>query len=297
MRNKVLLITVLLLSSIFANATIHVVKVSDFQFSPKRVNALVGDTIKWVWKSGFHTTSSTKVPNNATTWDASMNSNDKVFLYTLTKSGTYKYQCNIHPTAMMGVIKVTKDLSAGFNDFEISQDENASAILNWKINSDKNIAYYSVQRSTDGENFNEISHIKPTQTESSYKIYHFNDQNPDSKNQYVYYMIEIVDKSGQSQLSEIKIFEQKTKDVFIKSLSPNPISSPAHLMIQFNADKEGTMFVQFYNEAGKLFNQTEMSAVKGINNGHFYLGNIPPGNYYIVCSLGSRKEKQIILVK
>ena len=83
----------------------------------------------------------------------------------------------------------------------------------------------------------------------------------------------------------------------ITNISPNPVSNPVHLMLQFNADNEGTMLVQLYNQAGGFVAQTEMAAYKGLNNGHFHLGDLTPGTYYIVCTLDGTKEKHTILVK
>ena len=80
-------------------------------------------------------------------------------------------------------------------------------------------------------------------------------------------------------------------------LSPNPISSPGHLMVQFNADKEGKMLMQLYSESGMFIKQAEMTADKGLNNGHFHLGDIMPGTYYVICTMGTVTEKHIIIVK
>ena len=95
------------------------------------------------------------------------------------------------------------------------------------------------------------------------------------------------------------MYTQKTvASKLIVSISPNPVSSNSdHLMLQFNADREGLMQVQLYNEAGALVKQTQMSAAIGLNNGHFYLGSLAPGVYYILCTLNGIKEKHTILVK
>ena len=59
------------------------------------------------------------------------------------------------------------------------------------------------------------------------------------------------------------------------------------------------MIVRLYNQNGSLIKQQEMMAVRGLNNGHFHLGdlNLAPGSYYIVCSLGNVQEKHVIIVK
>jgi len=40
-----------------------------------------------------------------------------------------------------------------------------------------------------------------------------------------------------------------------------------------------------------------MSAVKGLNNGHFHMGDLAPGTYYIVFTLGNVTEKHVIIMQ
>jgi hypothetical protein len=199
---------------------------------------------------------------------------------------------------MTGVIKVTAPVTAGLSDFEIEPLENANAVINWKTNAEKDIAYYSIQRSTDGENFREIGKIKSKGNSDATQLYHYIDNNVGDGNKFMYYMLEVIDKKGNRQSSEIRMFTHEvTTAKLVTGISPNPVSIPGHLMIQFNADNEGKMRVELFNNNGELVQQTEFTAVKGFNNGHFHLANITPGSYYVVCTLGTMKEKQIIIVK
>jgi plastocyanin len=95
-------------------ATVHVVEVSDFQFSPATINVMVGDTIQWTWVSGSHTTTSTSVPAGAATWDASINSisPNTSFTYVVTAIGTYTYHCTFHSSTMTGNFSATAATSA-----------------------------------------------------------------------------------------------------------------------------------------------------------------------------------------
>jgi len=272
-------------------ATTHKIKVSDFQFSPATTNAVVGDTLVFIWKSGFHTTTSLKIPANAKPWDAPMNSTNKKFKYVITKAGTYNFDCSIHPLNMIGKIKVTTALVAGLGDLQISE-ENAQAVLNWKVNDNTQVAQFSVQRSTDGENFSEIARIQQSPANTNYV---FTDEAAVSS-EYVYYQVELTDKKGNTQLSDIKMFTNKQSSLkLVTSISPNPINNPGHLMLQFNADVAGKMHVQLYSQNGKLVKETDMSADKGLNNGHFHLGELTPGTYYLICTLGGKTEKHTIV--
>jgi plastocyanin len=79
-----------------ANATIHTVTVASNSFTPSSFTAMVGDTVRWVWSSGTHTTTSTSVPTGATTWNANMTSTSTTFQYVIPAAGTYNYECTIH---------------------------------------------------------------------------------------------------------------------------------------------------------------------------------------------------------
>jgi plastocyanin len=292
MKNMLLFSAAMLITA-SSFATIHKIKVSDFQFSPKITNALVGDTVLFIWKSGRHTTTSLQIPANATPWDKPMDSTHKKFRYIIKKAGTYNFDCTFHFSIMTGKIKVTTALAAGLSDLDISE-ENARAALNWKINDNNQVAQFSVQRSTDGENFTEIERIQPSPANNNYV---FRDEASVSS-EYVYYQIQLTDKKGNKQLSGIKMFaNRQSSSQLVTSISPNPISSPGHLMLQFNAGTAGKMHVQLFAQNGKLVKETDMSADKGLNNGHFHLGEVTPGTYYLLCTLGGKTEKHTILYK
>jgi len=278
-------------------ATTITVKVANFTFKPKVVNAKVGDTIKWTWNGGqagnsAHTTTSLTIPAGAVAWNKPIDSAHRNFKYRLRTAGTYQYECAIHFTVMKGTINVSSALIAGLSDLMISGDD-LNAMLNWKTSSSKDIAYFSVQRSTDAENFREINRIFP----SALNTYSFTDK--DAKGKYIYYQVKMVDTKGASEFTSIQM---KTRNVpmdkLVTSLSPNPVSkSEGHLMMQFNSDIDGSMRVQAYSQAGKLVKTADMYATKGVNSGHFHMGDLPPGTYYLVFTLGTRTEKYTVIVK
>ena len=82
-------------------STKWVVSVSDFQFNPSSLpNVITGDTIRWEWVNGTHTTTSTSVPAGAMTWDNPIDASDTFYEYTATVVGTYHYYCMHHPSQM-----------------------------------------------------------------------------------------------------------------------------------------------------------------------------------------------------
>jgi plastocyanin len=62
----------------------------------------VGDSVRWVWRSGFHTTTSSD-----NLWDAEISSVQRTFTYTFTQPGVYEYYCIPHELiGMVGTVRV-----------------------------------------------------------------------------------------------------------------------------------------------------------------------------------------------
>ena len=86
-----------------AYATKHTVSVGNFFFNPHNIpNVSAGDTIRWVWQAGDHTTTSSSIPAGAASWDKLINSSNTVYEYKVTEPGTYDYVCTPH--AGMGMV-------------------------------------------------------------------------------------------------------------------------------------------------------------------------------------------------
>jgi plastocyanin len=107
MKKTILFILITLFISTFSFATTRTINVQNFSFSPDNLNANVGDTIKWVWVSGTHTTTSTTIPLTAATWDQPITSVNTSYSYVITTTGIYNYKCTPHESmGMVGVINV-----------------------------------------------------------------------------------------------------------------------------------------------------------------------------------------------
>ncbi len=96
---KIFLAGVLL--SYRAEAITHVVTASDFSFAPSSLTIQLGDTIRWDWLNGMHTTTSTTIPTGAASWDSPLNSTSTSFTYVPTVQGQYNYVCTPHSTMGM----------------------------------------------------------------------------------------------------------------------------------------------------------------------------------------------------
>ena len=96
---------VLLMISFKMQATTIIVQVADFSFTPANFMVNVGDTVKWQWVSGSHTTTSNGVPTGAFTWNASISAATPTFSYPVTQIGFYLFHCVPHASQMTGTFQ------------------------------------------------------------------------------------------------------------------------------------------------------------------------------------------------
>ena len=97
-----------------ATRTVHVglggLKFVDEVSGTSTSNINTGDTIDWVWSSGFHSTTSGTCTSSCTPdglWDSGDHSTPFTFSRVFSSTGTFHYYCTVHGTSMQGTIIVT----------------------------------------------------------------------------------------------------------------------------------------------------------------------------------------------
>jgi plastocyanin len=96
MKKYLLSIAACMLSVLDAYSFIQTVTVQDHVFTPSSFTINFGDTVRWTWLNGSHTTTSLTIPAGAASWDHAINSTSTSFTYKPSVSGTYGYKCTPH---------------------------------------------------------------------------------------------------------------------------------------------------------------------------------------------------------
>jgi len=116
MKKKLLLLAGICSVAMHSFATVHVIQTgtggTGMSFTPSSItNVHPGDTVKWRWTAGSHTTTSTSVPGGAANWDHTIASANDSFIYVPTVTGPYSYKCTPHAgmgmTGTFNVVPVT----------------------------------------------------------------------------------------------------------------------------------------------------------------------------------------------
>lgn len=101
-----------------ANSTMVTITVQSNFFTPSNTNVNVGDSLKFQWLNGDHTTTcdgvfpGTSLPPGAASWNSPMNSTTSTYIYVITVPGTYQYVCMPHAPDMAGTIQASASSSA-----------------------------------------------------------------------------------------------------------------------------------------------------------------------------------------
>lgn len=92
----------ILVSAAPATAVTHTVDIVSFAFNPSSLTIKQGDTVKWVWVTSGHSTTSTQG-----LWDSGVRfTTPNDFTHTFIDAGTFPYVCTPHALFMAGTIIV-----------------------------------------------------------------------------------------------------------------------------------------------------------------------------------------------
>jgi plastocyanin len=306
MKNFIILFSILL-GVTFAKATTFIVTVSNFQFSPANIpNVLIGDIIQFNFAAiNFHNVTTTPlgmVPAGAADiFSGTPGSVTTSYSYTVTKSGSYRYYCEMHSangtTGMVGTFTASGVVPVQLKNFDVVYS-NKIVTAKWQTVSEQNLSYFSLQKSTDGKTYVEAGHVNAMGNSDNVQSYSFKDESLDMNARYIYYMLKTVEQDGRYRLSAVKLIRNDAAvKKLITNMAPNPVSKDVgHCMFQFNADKDGSMKAIVMDANGKVLMKLDMSANKGINNGHIHMGDFGAGIYTIIFSMNGMKETKRVVV-
>ena len=104
--------------NINVSAKKYVIKNSGNSFYPSTLTEVeIGDTIRWEWVNGTHTTTSLSIPDGANSWDSPLSSSNTFFEYVIKEAGTYNYKCT--PYESVGMLgSFTVNSVASIRDFQ-----------------------------------------------------------------------------------------------------------------------------------------------------------------------------------
>ena len=154
--------------------------------------------------------------------------------------------------------------------------------ISWTTASETNNAYFTVERSGDGKDFNEIGVLPGAGNSRSERQYSFTDEQP--TNGINYYRIRQTDFDGQYSYSPVESVRFSIASADIEFISPNPV--PRFSSITLN-EQDDMSAVRIFNSQGMEF--SFRSEGKNI-----YI-DYAPGIYYLISHSGSKAIRFVVM--
>lgn len=173
-------------------------------------------------------------------------------------------------------------LPVSFTDFTALAQE-AGNLLQWKVQSQSNVARYEVEFSSDGIQFSAVAAVpaKSSAAPITYSYLHRIAHSSDA-----YYRIKVIDEDGKFEYSVIRMIKG-VKDLVPVLAYPNPTGG--RFTIKASATAAGTADIQIWSSDGRLLKRQKASLQAGVNEIGVDISSLPTAVYKLLYSCGNRK--------
>lgn len=173
----------------------------------------------------------------------------------------------------------TSTLATTFSSFDAVQS-GTGVSLNWSLANISNHDYFSVERSVNGTDFEEIHRNNENISSADLRSFSIMDNNLPNAS-VVYYRIKQCDISGGCIYSDIKNVKLATRSR-IASIYPQPVHSK--LNIQYHSDSEGPATLIVTDINGKTVLNETRNLTKGMQQLVLNAGNLGNGMYLLTIT-------------
>lgn len=173
-------------------------------------------------------------------------------------------------------------------DFRAKRVNGGSVLLEWLTASELNNDYFTLERSADMEDWDEIATIDGSGNLSIEKKYEYQDENPLISKE-VFYRLKQTDFDGEFTYSGVISINTSTEKTSV-NIYPNPSAG----MVDIEGDENELVKLEVFTSSGQNISGNVEKIVMGETHIQLDLSNFPDGLYYIKTST---KTFKIILKK
>ena len=170
--------------------------------------------------------------------------------------------------------------------------ENNQVQLNWGTSQETNTDYFSVERSSDAVNFEEIGTVEAAGQASTVSNYNFTDERPIEGS--AFYRITQYDLDGSFASTEvIQVVTNLDLELAWTHIGPNPVVDATQ--VGFTVTQDQNMTLQVFDLKGQVVYQDQVQALRGSNAHTLDLNAIASGMYVVrLSSPAGKLDKKII---
>lgn len=165
--------------------------------------------------------------------------------------------------------------------------------LTWTTASEKNNAYFSVQYSTDGRNFESAGYVQGKGTTSTATNYNFTHK--DAAGGKMYYRLKQVDADLTSAYSQVIVVTAKERASLPLTVYPNPVTNQ-EVNVRFDNLQAEKVTITISDLNGRTVMQQTTNAARDLNL-DLKGANLKPGIYLLNAQAGLQTAHQKIVIQ
>jgi hypothetical protein len=184
-------------------------------------------------------------------------------------------------------INAAGTLPTKITQFNATKKEN-NVLLNWTSENEINVAYFNVQRSISGKDFETIGAVNAGKSE-----YNFIDPLTNILSQTIYYRLQIVDKDGSMHYSKIVTVSNNTKEI----IKVYPTIATSQVNIEFDSKTNESLSIKIFDIMGKIVDAKNVKLFAGNNSFYYDCSRLNAGNYFVSLIINNQIIKTENLIK
>lgn len=151
------------------------------------------------------------------------------------------------------------------------------AVLNWRTATERNSASFVVERSLDGQSWEDVARVAAAGDSYTPREYATTDAGAGRLAKLIYYRLRQIDKDLTFTRSDIQTVTFDTKPVFDVTAYPVPMAST--LNVRVVVSQPGTLDVLLYDVTGRTVRHLQPTATTGANALTLDVQDLPTGAY------------------
>lgn len=174
-----------------------------------------------------------------------------------------------------------ESLPVELTSFDAVNGEDCTIDLTWKTATETNNAYFRIEKSIDGINYETIGTVQGNGNSTTQNAYSFTDRSPSLDN---YYRLKQVDMDGLATTGSQLIVRSTCFDdgvVNTVQVFPNPVRNRGSVKFYNTNLGETQVELNIADALGRTVHTEMLSVNDGANILHFNTNNLIPGTYYV----------------
>jgi hypothetical protein len=184
---------------------------------------------------------------------------------------------------------VVGSLPFSLSDFTAQLGNNKNVVLNWETTMEAGTSHFTVQRSSDGQYYDDAGIVFADGESKARKDYSFSDPIESSSRHIIYYRLKMVDLDSKYRYSEVVVVRiGETAEINV-SVYPNPAISELRVTIPSDWQNKPISY-NIYNTNGVLIKQKISSNAGQTETLH--VADLPVGMYIVKTENGHQTAVQ-----